>query len=210
MAQISDWIRMTELICARLCHDLSGLVGTVGGAMELVSDAQPELPEELALASEAARELACRLRLYRAAWAGGEGALSVSSLLALAEGLPQARQIAIEVDVTPPDAALPAPMSRLLLNLLLLAQECLPKGGRVLLAGTPDDLFLRVLGPNAAWPSGFAACIVDPDAALTALSTARRVQMPLSALIAHAHGPRLSMLMGAAAVGAPPVLRLQA
>ncbi len=209
MAQISDCIRMTELICARLCHDLSGLVGTVGGAMELLSDAPSDLPEELALAADAARELTARLRLYRAAWAGGEGALSLPSLLSLADGLPHARQIAIEVDLAPPDATLPHTVARLLLNLLLLAGECLPKGGRILLAGAPDDLFLRVLGPNAAWPSGFAACIADSDAAIAALTTARRVQMPLSALIAHAHGPRLSMLMGPAAAGAPPVLRLQ-
>ena len=209
MAQISDCIRMTELICARLCHDLSGLVGTVGGAMELLSDAPSDLPEELVLAADAARELTARLRLYRAAWAGGEGALSLPSLLALADGLPHARQIAIEVDLAPPDATLPHTVARLLLNLLLLAGECLPKGGRILLAGAPDDLFLRVLGPNAAWPSGFAACIADSDAAIAALTSARRVQMPLSALIAHAHGPRLSMLMGPAAAGAPPVLRLQ-
>lgn len=209
MALISDCIRMTELICARLCHDLSGLVGTVGGAMELLSDAPSDLPEELALAADAARELTARLRLYRAAWAGGEGALSLPSLLALADGLPHARQITIEAELSPPDATLPHTVARLLLNLLLLAGECLPKGGRILLAGAPDDLFLRVLGPNAAWPSGFAACIADSDAAIAALTTARRVQMPLSALIAHAHGPRLSMLMGPAAAGAPPVLRLQ-
>jgi hypothetical protein len=96
-----------------------------------------------------------------------------------------------------------------LLNVLLLAGTCLPRGGRIVLAGAPNDLFFRILGPNAAWPAGFAACLVDEEAAMAALSNARSVQMPLTALMAHAHGARLSVLMGPTPAGAPPPLRLE-
>lgn len=209
MARINDWIRITELTCARLCHDLSGLLGTVGGALELVTDDLAEVPGELALAAEAAQELSSRLRLYRAAWGGGEQDLSLTALLTLAEGLPRARSVAIETDALAPDAVIPAAVGRLLLNLMILGGDCLPRGGRIRLDGTPSDLFLRILGPNAAWPSGFSACIADAEAAVSALTTARGMQMPLAALIAHAHGPRLSMLIGPAIAGAPPPLRLQ-
>lgn len=209
MARINDWIRITELTCARLCHDLSGLLGTVDGALELATDNLEDLPSELSLAAEAARELTLRLRLYRAAWGGGGQDLSLPALLALAEGLPRSRSVMIETDSLAPEAVMPAAVTRLLLNLMILAGDCLPRGGRIRLDGTPTDLFLRILGPNAAWPSGFAACIADADAAVDALTTARGMQMPLAALIAHAHGPRLSMLIGPAVAGAPPPLRLQ-
>ena len=210
MARMNDCLRIAELTCARLCHDLSGLLGTVSGALELATDGVDDLSEELSLAVDAAKELTLRLRLYRAAWSAGTEDLSLSKLRALAEGLPKARSVAIETDALTPDFVLPAATGRLVLNLLLLAGDSLPRGGRVLLAGSAGDLFIRILGPNAAWPSGFAACIADAEAAIDALTTARAVQMPLAALIAHAHGPRLSMLIGPAAAGAPPALRLVA
>lgn len=210
MARMNECLRIAELTCARLCHDLSGLLGTVSGALELATDGVDDLSEELSLAADAARELTLRLRLYRAAWSAGTEDLSLSMLLALAEGLPKARSVAIETDALTPDCVMPAATGRLVLNLLLLAGDSLPRGGRVLLAGTAADLFIRILGPNAAWPAGFANCIADADAAIDALSTARAIQMPLAALIAHAHGPRLSMLIGPAAAGAPPALRLVA
>lgn len=210
MARMNDCMRIAELTCARLCHDLSGLLGTVAGALELATDGIDDLSEELALATDAAKELTLRLRLYRAAWSAGTEALSLSELLALAEGLPKARSVTIETDALAPDLVMSPATGRLVLNLLLLAGDSLPRGGRVLLAGSAGDLFIRILGPNAAWPAGFAACIADADVAISSLTTARAVQMPLAALIAHAHGPHLSMLIGPAAAGAPPALRLVA
>ncbi len=210
MARISECLRLAELTCARLCHDLSGLLGTIGGALELATDGDQEVSEEIALAADAARELILRLRLYRAAWGGVGESLSLSALCDLMEGLPQARSVTLETQGLPPDTILPPAVGVLALNLLLLSGECLPRGGRILLAGTSGDLFLRILGPNAAWPAGFAACIADETAAIGALSTARAIQMPLTALMAHGHGLRLSMLIGPTPAGTPPPLRLEA
>jgi histidine phosphotransferase ChpT len=209
MARIDECLRLAELTCARLCHDLSGLLGTIGGALELATEGDGENSEELTLAADAAREMILRLRFYRAAWGGTREGLSVPGLHALAEGLPNARSITLESHGLSHDTVLPSPVSGLVLNLLLLAAEGLPRGGRVLLAGTPSDLFVRILGPNAAWPTGLAACIADEAAALAAMSTSRAIQMPLTALMAHGHGLRLSMLMGPTPAGAPPPLRLE-
>ena len=35
MASISETLRLVELTCARLCHELSGLAGTLGGIIDL-------------------------------------------------------------------------------------------------------------------------------------------------------------------------------
>ena len=208
MARISECLRLAELTCARLCHDLSGLLGTIGGALELATDGDQEPSEEVTLAADAARELITRLRLYRAAWGGPGEPLSLPALHDLLEGLPQARSVTVETHGLPADTVLPPVVAVIMLNLLLLAGTSL-SCGRIVLAGSPHDLFLRILGPNAAWPAGFAACLVDEDAALTALSTARALQMPLTALMAHGHGARLSLLMGPTPAGAPPPLRLE-
>ena len=54
MARISECLRLAELTCARLCHDLSGLLGTIGGALELATDGDQEPSEEVTLAADAA------------------------------------------------------------------------------------------------------------------------------------------------------------
>jgi histidine phosphotransferase ChpT len=208
MAATIDCLRMVEMTCARLCHELGGLLGTLGNALELAAEARDEEDDALALAEQAARDARSRLRLMQAAWGPGNDPLTVPALLDLLRGLPRAGRIELETGGVAPGTAFPPGVGRVVLNIVLLAAESLPAGGRILLAGASDDLFVRILGPKAAWPAGFGACIADADAAIAAITGPRRFQMPLTALWAHALGVRLSMLMGPAAVGAPPPLRI--
>jgi hypothetical protein len=102
----------------------------------------------------------------------------------------------------------PAPTGRIVLNLLLLAADSLPSGGTVILAGEPGDLFVRIAGPAAAWPAGMAICLSDETAARSALIELRSLQLALTALLAHAAGIRLSVLLSPAARNEPPILLL--
>ena len=90
-----------------------------------------------------------------------------------------------------------------MLNLLLLAAESLPGGGIVALSGSPaDSIVVTISGPRAAWPAGLGAWLTDEAAAWEAmLADPRRLQAPLTALLARGHGLRLSMLMPAGAGG---------
>ena len=67
MTGMSDSLRLAELLCARLCHDLSGPLGALIGVLEIAREEQPD-SETLALAEETAVELTQRLKLLRAAW----------------------------------------------------------------------------------------------------------------------------------------------
>ena len=49
-------LHMAELLCARLCHDLSGPLGALIGVLELAREEQPD-SETLALAEDTAVEL---------------------------------------------------------------------------------------------------------------------------------------------------------
>src|SRR3954469_4455617 len=71
VAGMSESLRLAELLCARLCHDLSGPLGALIGILEIARD---ELPgsESVAIAQETTIELAQRLKFLRAAW-GQEG-----------------------------------------------------------------------------------------------------------------------------------------
>lgn len=209
MADHAEALRLTELTCARLCHDLGGLIGTVNQALELAAADGPTANEAASLVRLAALTLMHRLRLLRAAW-GGEGeALDLTQLRGLAAGLTGAARLTLDLAGLPDDTAFSPPMARMVLNLLLLANESLPGGGRIGLSGGAADVFIGIEGPNAAWPAGLASCLVDADAAFAAMAGPRSIQLPLTALFARDPGLRLSLLM-ATDRGRPPLLRLTA
>ncbi len=203
---------LAETLAVRLCHDLSGQVNALTAAMEVLRDEDGADPEALALAGDAADLLARRLRLARAAWGRTGGPLSVAEWRDLAGALAR-RGITFDLDGVDPTGHFSPGAARLALNLLILAAEALPAGGVVEAAGHPgQDLLLRIQGPRAAWPIGFAAMVAEPDAAWDSLRQAEKamaakaLQGPLTALIAQAEGLRISLLMGPHAEAAPPLL----
>jgi histidine phosphotransferase ChpT len=199
----SDALRVIELTSARLRKDIGGLPEQ---ADDTPTAALPDRP-----AGKAPSDPNCRLRLLNAAWGPDSQPISSDTMQSLAGGLP--------ADVTVDRAGLdancmfPHPVGRIVLNLLLLAAESLPMGGTVRLAGSADDLFLQIAGPGAAWPTGMAVCAVDQAAAVAAITDAAMtgsdsVQMPLTTLLAHASGVRLSLLLSSSGRAEPAMLRL--
>jgi histidine phosphotransferase ChpT len=201
---MDDRLRLSELICARLCHDLSGLLGSLVGTLELVAQEDTGL-DAMAIAIDTATAMAARLKLLRAAWAGLPQPLDLPGLATLTQGVTTTR-ISLNVAGLPPTAVFPPAVGCLVLNLLLLATESLPRGGVLHLNGEATDLIARLDGPNAAWPAGLAGMLLDPDSAWQALSDPRTLQAPLTALLARHHGLRLRILPAPDA----PSLRLTA
>jgi hypothetical protein len=89
-----------------------------------------------------------------------------------------------------------------------VAADSLPQGGRVILAGAADDLFVRIAGPATAWPPGMAVCPADEAEAEACLADGPTVQMALTALLARASGIRLSALFPSTTSTEPTILRL--
>jgi histidine phosphotransferase ChpT len=206
-----DKLHLAEILAIRLCHDLSGPLGTLMGALELLSEDPESAAEAVPLAHEVSQSLGKRLRLARAAWGGATPAMNVAELAAMAEGLHQ-RRVTVNLDGLDPAHVFPPMAARMVLNVLMLAAESLPAGGVVSLTGDRGDVIAAISGPRNAWPSGLAAMLADEDHAWNALRlgsgavSSRGLQAPLTALIAHAGGLRLSLLMAPSAEAAPPLL----
>ena len=203
---MSEALRVAEMLCARLCHDLSGLLGSLIGVVEIAREEQPE-SETLAVAEETAVEMGQRLKLLRAAWGMSEGAMDLIQLQTLADNLSNSRRMRLDLGGLEPDAVFPPPAARLILNIVLLAAESLPTGGIIALAGSPDSHVLTTIaGPRAAWPPGFATCLADEAAAWKALTAdPRNLQSALTALLSREHGFRLSMLMASGGEEGDPI-----
>ena len=179
-------LALAELLAARLSHDLSGLAGVLAGALDLAAD-DPDPAEALAIARDAAAELAARLRLLRAAWSGDAGLLRAADLGALVPGLGGAGRLRVDLAGLG-DASFPPGLSRLLPNLLLLGAEALPRGGTLRLSGTPAaGITLAVDGPRLAWPPTLATHVASPDSAW-AIASPRDLQPALVVLLARAAG----------------------
>ena len=165
MTGMSESLRLAELLCARLCHDLSGPLGALIGILEIAREEQPE-GETLALAEDTANELVQRLKLLRAAWGQDGDDMDVAQLRGFAECLSSSRRVLLDLAGLEPGATFPPPAARVVLNLLLLAAESLPGGGIVALSGSPaHSILVTISGPRAAWPAGLATWLNDEAAA---------------------------------------------
>jgi histidine phosphotransferase ChpT len=206
-----DALRLAELLCARLCHDLAGPLGSLIGVIEIAREEQTG-SETLAVAEETVVELGERLKLLRAAWGQDDEELDVIRLQKFGDGLGNGRKLRLDINGVDPEAIFPPPAARVILNLLLLAAESLPGGGLITLSGSPaDHVLVTITGPRAAWPAGFAGCLMDEAAAWAAATASPRgLQAPLTALVARECGYQLSLLLSSEARKpadcAPPLL----
>ncbi len=204
MANEDDPLRAAELLCARMAHDLSSSIGVIAALLEIAIETVSAADEPLSLARETADQLAQRLKLIRAAWGPAGDALDLAALRGTAGVLLQSRCV-LDTEGVPSDTVFPPDIARILLNLLMLAAEGLPGGGRIGVSGGAADLVLAIAGPRAKWPAGLAGCLANPDAAWRALREPRGFQMAITALMASAGGMRLSLLMAPGASTVPPL-----
>ncbi len=209
----SDFFHLPELIVARALHDVGGLSGTLAATLELaVEEAGAGAGENLTAAAETAADLNRRVRLLRAAWGPAETGLDPARLQDLALGVPGVDRMRLDLSALPLGSVFSPALSQVLLNLVLLAAESLPRGGTLALAeaaGNGTALVALISGPRATWPEGFGAMLGDEAAARAAIVGPRNLTAPLLALLARALGVRLSLLMPARKArrrGPPPLL----
>lgn len=203
-------LRLSELVCSRLCHDISGLLSALEGTLQLLDDGTGLRYDALIASVEGAKELNRRVRLLREAWAQSEP-LDTAGLDELASGLPGAHRLKLDLSMFPPDRVLTASMGRMVLNVLLLASESLPRGGSIILSPGPQiaDVLVRIDGPRARWPAGLIASLVDDKALLDALAMPQQLLPSMVALLARDLRIKVTVLMPAGRAGrAPPPLLL--
>jgi histidine phosphotransferase ChpT len=196
---------LARTLCARLCHDLSGAIGSLAGALDLLPQVGDELLE---VAQEGAIALRQRLRLYGAAWGGPTEAMEPAAMEVLLDGAPVVPRVRFDLSGLEPTVALPAPLVPIALNAALLAAEALPRGGTVRLSGSVLDGLMVLpaadLGaPAAAWPTVFLALMAGQ--ALPAPGPREVLGPLLQSLLAEA-GWSASLALGPGQTAAPLLL----
>lgn len=177
-------LRVTELLCSRLCHDLVSPVGAVANGMELVAELGGAMDDEIAgMIGDSAALASARLRFFRAAYglAGGQDTNSTEELKSLAESRAAAEGYGLGWTVEPERIAGAGKPGKLVLNLQLLAEEALMRGGTISLR-SDAGLVAIVEGEGAALHAQQIAAL-RPDTSVAEL-TARTVHAFYTACLA--------------------------
>jgi len=155
----SPEMMLAELLTARICHDLSGPVGAVAAGAELMTDDGGVDAEALGLLAVSAQAAIARLKFFRAAFGPGNAIepAKLRELIAafLAADGRSGGHGAVGLD-WPGLWTLPADLSRLVMNLVLVAHDCLPRGGTIRVSCDLAELVVAE-GPRAALHSDVCA-----------------------------------------------------
>jgi len=186
-------IRVLELLASRLCHDLISPIGAVNNGLELLEDEESGMADDaLELSIKSARRAADLLQTYRVALggAGNQPSFRLADARALAASILEGGKIRLDWPAEQDATAVPIGMAKLALNLVMLAGECLPRGGSIAVAFSAADgraeVQLTVSGQGARLAPELSAALA-PGAAVGEL-TPKSVQGYFAARLAEALG----------------------
>jgi histidine phosphotransferase ChpT len=179
--------KLTALVASRICHDMVEPMSAIIQGLEMIKGADGKIdPDAISLLDHGVAKAWAKLEFFRFAMAG-----------AMAEGdseLEEGRAVAfklfgvLKADLvwSAPAVRMPRPAVRVIVNLLLIANECLPRGGTVEVTaakhGDGGEVMITAKGPRAKLREATAAALRG-DEAEEALS-GHTIQPTLTGLLA--------------------------
>lgn len=189
-------MRVAELLASRLCHDLVGPIGAVNNGMELMQDESFGMVDDaMTLATKSAEQASSLLQFYRLAYgmAGRRHGGDFGPVRELAASFLTYSKSQLDWPSGPVPEGLPDGASKMLLNLIALAAEALPRGGTVGVAMSSGnaglELEVKAVGADAGLREEAQAAIGE-DAAVEDL-TPRNVHGYFTQLLAKRLGGKL-------------------
>lgn len=146
-----------ELLASRICHDLVSPVGAVNNGVEFFEDAGPEAgADAMALIAHSAGQAQVKLKCFRLAYGAGgrEVGVSFNDIREAFEGWIAGGRFTLSWPESGLPANPPPGLPKVLLNTLLLAEECGP-GGEITVSGNGDsEITVSIAGGNVAFRDG--------------------------------------------------------
>jgi len=150
---------LAALLCSRVCHDLISPVGAIVNGIEVLEEEKDEATKEFALdlikrsaATASAKLQFCRIAFGAAGSAGAQ--IDLGDAEKVARGFMEDDKTKIAWNL--PRALLAKNRVKLLLNMLVIAGQAIPRGGNITVdpIGAGDNLGFKVsaAGTNAKIP----------------------------------------------------------
>jgi histidine phosphotransferase ChpT len=150
---------LAALLCSRVCHDIISPVGAINNGLELLDEGGAD-EDAMNLIRQSARNASARLQFARIAFgAAGSAGMLIDTGDAEAVANAFLKNEKPELSWTGTRALLPKNKVKLLLNLLLVANAAIPRGGRLSVAledvETQPRFTLSASGPMLRVPPKF-------------------------------------------------------
>jgi histidine phosphotransferase ChpT len=193
---------LAAYLCSRVCHDVISPVGAINNGLEVLEEDAAMRGFAMDLIKRSAAQASAKLQFARLAF-GAAGSAGAEIDLADAEAVARGLLADSKVDLAweGPRAVMAKNKVKLLLNLLLTAQQAIPRGGTIQVAisrepSTPA-FNLRSSGEGARIPADAAAFFAGEDARPI---DAHSIQPYYAALIARDAGMSVSLARDGEAV----------
>ena len=203
-APAPDALELAAMLCSRVCHDLISPVGAIVNGLEVLDDnPKPEDREfALDLIRKSAKTASARLQFCRLAFgaAGSAGAqIDLGDAQTMARGHIEDGKTTIAWNL--PRLLLPKNRVKLLLNMMVIAQQTIPRGGVLTVdaIGEGETFGFRVMasGLNARLPQNIADLLSSTELAAT---DAHAVQPYYTRLLAQACGLKVALAAAGEAI----------
>jgi len=196
---------LAALLCSRVCHDLISPVGAIVNGIEVLEEEKDESTKEFALdlikrsaATASAKLQFCRIAFGAAGSAGAQ--IDLGDAEKIARGFLEDDKTKIDWNL--PRALLAKNRVKLLLNMLIIAGQAIPRGGKVTVdpIGAGDNLGFKVsaAGTNAKIPPAVPPLLTGELSGETV--DAHRIQPFYAGLLAKACGLKATVAMEGEAV----------
>src|ERR1700748_3272454 len=195
-----DSLELAALLCSRVCHDLISPVGAIVNALEVLDDSNKPEDREFALEliRKSSKTASARLQFCRLAFgaAGSAGAqIDLGDALNMAKGHIEDGKCTITWNL--PRLLLPKNRVKLLLNMLIIAQQTIPRGGMLTVdpIGEGEAMAFRVTaaGLNARLPQNIVTLLGSDQGPSV---DAHAVQPYYTRLLAESCGLKVTLAAG--------------
>jgi histidine phosphotransferase ChpT len=189
---------LAALLCSRVCHDLISPVGAIVNGIEVLEEEKDEETKQFALdlIKKSARTASAKLQFCRIAFgaAGSVGAqIDTGDAETITRGFLEDEKTRIAWSV--PRSLLPKNQVKLLLNMMIIAAQAIPRGGQMSVdpagSGETTGFTVRVTGLNARVPQAIPPLLTGEGGAETV--DAHRIQPFYAGLLAKECGLTLTM-----------------
>jgi histidine phosphotransferase ChpT len=191
---MNDKMQMAELLCTRLCHDLTGPIGAVNNGAEFLSEEGFDLQgQAVDLIVSSAFSAVSRLQFYRMAYGNvkNHGEANLAEKQKIAADFFIESKITLDWPETHTDAAcvsISLKMLRLIYNILIISSSALIRGGTISVRLKKDDLGRKIIivsanGANLKWDDEvekILSNISSDDESLNCEVNAKNVQLYLT------------------------------
>jgi histidine phosphotransferase ChpT len=196
---------LAALLCSRVCHDLISPIGAIVNGLEVLAEDKDQATQEFALEliKKSSRTASAKLQFCRIAFgaAGSAGAqIDSGDAETISRGFLEDDKTRLIWNL--PRAILPKNRVKLLLNMLLIAGQTIPRGGTLTLdgigSGETTGFRIRAAGTNAKVAPAVVPLLAGdggPDGV-----DAHRIQPFYTGLLARACGLTVTVTTDADAV----------